>query len=79
VKAYLVDTLEDETIPTKSRLRASELLGRATGLFTQKIDVTQRTEYHNPLKELTIEELKMFLEEMKKRYAINGEVVMDTS
>ena len=79
VKAYLVDTLEDETIPTKSRLRASELLGRATGLFTQKIDVTQRTEYHNPLKELTIEELKKLLEEVKKREAIDGEVVREES
>ena len=79
VKAYLVDTLEDETVPTRSRLRASELLGRATGLFTQKVEIKQEIT-HNPLKELTIEELKLFLVEVKKREALEGQVVvMDTN
>jgi len=76
IKCFLVDTLEDEMLPTRTRLRASELLGRATGLFTQKVEVTQQITRANPLKELTIEELKTFIAEVKRREAIDGEVVV---
>ena len=80
VKAFLVDTLEDETVSTMTRLRASELLGRATGLFTQRVEIKQDLRnYNNPLKELTVDELKEFLAEVKRREALEGEVVVENT
>ena len=80
VKAFLVDTLEDETVSTMTRLRASELLGRATGLFTQRVEIKQDLRnYNNPLKELTVDELKSFLAEVKRREAREGEVVVENT
>lgn len=83
ILGFLVDTLEDELLPTRTRLRASELLGRATGLFTQKVEVNNiNIDARDNLKEFTIDELKVmanFLrtdETLKAApYLVDGEAI----
>ena len=78
IKGFLVDTLEDEMMPTRTRLRASEILGRATGLFTQKLEVSNvNIDKDATLKELTTDELKWFMNWLRteKFDTVDGETV----
>ena len=83
ILGFLVDTLEDELLPTRTRLRASELLGRATGLFTQKVEVNNiNIDARDNLKEFTIDELKVMANFLRtdetlkaEPYLVDGEAI----
>lgn len=44
VKRFWTQTMRDDTEPVKNRLRASELLAKAGGVFLQKVEVSAEIE-----------------------------------